>query len=61
MNIKFVIKSLLLELLIGRTYCKHCGNHVKPVYEYWNDDGDTEFCFRCECGECWHMADHAGQ
>lgn len=57
MNAK--LKSFL-GMFVRRSYCDECGEHVKPTWRYWNDDGDQEDCMRCSCGNCWHESDHQG-
>jgi len=45
---------------IGLEFCEDCGKRNKAVYTYTNDDGDNECCYKCDCGSCWHTADHMG-
>jgi len=59
MTLKLLFKSVLGRT-IGFEFCSDCGKRNKAKYKYSNQDGDEECCYKCECGSCWHTADHQG-
>ena len=60
MSLKLKLKTILARCIFIE-YCEDCGKKNEAKYKYMNNDGDEECCYKCECGSCWHTADHQGQ